>query len=354
MDLKRRVIWMAKKSRGKASIVFDVKACLNEIDRIGQSKKELRAEEKHGIHSLKQKSHSLSVCQNFVKWVRQHFDVKRVYQLTEEHYQEYMNHMEQLGTSAGHRQNIETGLRHLQKGMNARSERFRKEKVTFVPEKRVTPYKSQERPRNRSYTLSEYQAILDHVSPAVKEAVGLMREMGLRIKEAVNVRVEHFVSNREGWKLMIEKGSGVTKGGRFRETPVPKRFERELERMLAGKEPEECLVTIKYDSVRRAVNLACRKAGIIQDGRGCHGFRHAYARERVSELLAEKGIGEEGERMLQRVLSNREDHRRADYGIFLPKDRRLFNKVREVVNQVHSEIGHGEDRWALAEVYMKN
>ncbi len=80
--------------------------------------------------------------------------------------------------------------------------------------------------QNRSYIENEVQLIRDNCSDEVTKAIDLMREMGLRIKGAVNERVEHFVPNERGigWCLTIEKGTGITKGGRFRQVDVPQRL----------------------------------------------------------------------------------------------------------------------------------
>ncbi|MGG3451244.1 integrase domain-containing protein [Domibacillus aminovorans] len=342
------------KRRGKPSLAYQVKTCIEEIDKIGQSKRVLRKEEQHGIHSIEQKRHTLNACQNFAAWTKETYGIKQLFHLTEQHYKAYLDHLKMKGTGAGHRRNVETALRHLQKGLNARSERFGKGKVIFTPEKRLTAYKELKRAENRSYSDEEYKTIRNNVPDAVRQAVGLMRELGLRVKEAANVRVEHFVRNQDGWRLSIENGSGITKGGRFRETPVPKAFEPEMEGMLHGKDPEQKVLPIKADTIRRAVNLACKKADIVQDRRGCHGFRHAYARGRVETLMKDQGLNERGDRMLHRILTNRTERKQADYGMVSKEDKKLFKKVREVVNTVHSEIGHGKDRWDLAEVYMKN
>lgn len=180
-----------------------------------------------------------------------------------------------------------------------------------------------------------------------------MRGLGLRVKEAATIRVEHFKKEEQGWKVNIAKGTGITKGGRFRYLDVPKSFERELERMLYGKSPGEQLVSIKLDTIRQSVSKGLKKAGIVQKGRGCHGFRHAFARERVADLMKDRGLNEKGYTMLQRVLENRVEGKLANYGIFREEDKRLFEQVRQVINVVHGEIGHGNDRWDLAEVYMK-
>lgn len=337
---------------GKSSIVFDVKMCLKEVDFIGMSKRDFRAAGIVGIHSLKQKEHTLSASQNFVKWSRDQFGVMRIYELTVEHYKAYLNYLEQKGSSFGHRRNVETALRHLQVGLNARSLRFEKTNVTFVPEKRITP-STVSIVQDRSYSKEEYQRILEFIPITTKDAVRLMYEIGLRVKEAANVRAEHFININGNWQLHIEKGNGVTKGGRFRHLDIPNHFGTELERMLNGKTPNDQLVNIKVDTIRKSVSKGLKKAGIEQHNRGCHGFRHAFARNRLKILMTERKINR-GEEMLLRILENKGIGKVADYGIFSPNDKSLFVAVREVVDQVHSEIGHGKDRWDLAMVYMKD
>lgn len=339
-------------ARGKSSIVFDVKNAINEIDRIGQSKRDLRKTGQHGIHSLKQKKETISACQNFAKWVRKEHGVKRIYDLREEHYREYIADMKSRNLSNGHIMNVETALRHLQKGMNARSERFNRDKVVFIPKKRLISSEGL-KTQNRSYSDEEYLKILKHSSKHAQTGIKLMRHLGLRVREATNVEVQHFKQNGEKWVLKIENGSGITKGGRFREVPVPKHFEKDLVQVMKDKSKDDRLVPVKTDTLRKSVNRACKKANVVQAGRGTHGFRHLYSRERIDQLFKQKGIIDTGPNMLERILENRENGRKADYSIFTEKDKRLYLEVKQVVDQVHSELGHGKDRWDLAMVYMK-
>lgn len=342
-------------ARRKTSIVHQAKTAINELDKIGQAKKELKKTGEQGIHSLKQKKETLSAVQNYVKWTRNEFGVKSIYRLKEEHYMAYMGFLEGQGRSVGHRQNVETALRHLQKGMNVRSEKFGKEKHVFVPEKRLTDWREKKAPTNRSYSREEYQRILEKLPLNSRDAVMLCRELGLRVRESVRVEVQHFKPTDDGlgWQLVIEKGGGITKGGRFRQVPVPEHFRVNLERMLDGKAAHEKLVPVERDTVRRAVNGACKKAGVVQGGRGVHGFRHAYSRERLDQLFKERGIQEQAAQMVERIMSNRDQNRLANYGILSERDRTLFEEVKKVVDQVHGEIGHGKDRWDLAGIYMR-
>ncbi|GGD29676.1 tyrosine-type recombinase/integrase [Pontibacillus salipaludis] len=341
--------------RGKSSIVHQVKSALKEIDQIGLSKRTARINDSHGIHSIKQKDNTMSDCQNFVKWVKQQ-GVTKLYQLKEDHYRSYLDHLKKEKRSIGHQRNVETSLRHLQKAMNVRSSRFGREQVVWVPNKRITDWRELEPPKNRSYTVEEYKLIRENVPENSRRAVDLMRNLGLRVREACNVKKEHFEPSRngEGWQLNIKNGKGVTKGGRFRKTPIPKHFERQLQQMLKNKGPEDRLVTVSTDTVRRAVNEACRKASISQNGRGTHGFRHAYSRERLEELFVQRGIGREGPKMIARIMYNKEQGRNAWYGINTGHDKELYGQVKNCIDQVHSEIGHGKDRWDLASIYLKD
>lgn len=202
--------------RGSKSIVREVKESIQAIDKIGQSKREARRNGESGIHSKKQKENTMSDSQNFVKWCRAELGVKSIANLNEGHYRAYITHLNEKGVSRGHICNVETSLRLLQKVFEKRSERFEgslKKWKGFCPKKRMMSYKSGENVRNRSYTNQEMHKIREHCSPEVQKAVDLMQNLGLRVREAVNVRVEHFIQDPDGWRLKIIQGAGITKGG---------------------------------------------------------------------------------------------------------------------------------------------
>lgn len=340
--------------RGRTSIVREVKESLQAIDKIGESKREAMKVGTNGIHSKKQMANTMSDAQNFVKWCRSEHGVKSINELNEVHYVSYLSYLSEKEVSQGHRVNVETSLRLLEKGFKERSKRFEDNTPTlirFCPEKRLeTPLRGSDA-KNRSYTDAEMQLIREKCSDEVTKAVDLMREMGLRVKEAVNVRVEHFVPNDigTGWCLNIEKGTGITKGGRFRQVNVPQSLEQRLESWMANKSPEEQIVNVSYSTVRDGVNAACKRGGIEQAGRGCHGFRHAYARERMNQLMTS-----EQKQMISRVLANRKMGRVADYGILREHDKQLYTEAKKAMDQIHSELGHGKNRWVLAMRYMSD
>lgn len=337
--------------RGRTSIVREVKESLTAIDKIGQSKLEARKVGESGIHSTKQMVNTMSDCQNFVKWVRVEYGVKSIADLQEQHYINYIEYLREKGISKGHRMNVETSLRLLEKGFKKRLERFKDEPIYFfngfVPEKRLEKYLGAENVLNRAYRADEIQKIRDNVSFEVLKAVDLMTYLGLRVKEAANIRVEHFVKMENGWRLIIYKGTGITKGGRFREVPVPVIFENRLESLLKDKRANERLVKVSVSTIRDGVNVACKKAGINQDKRGCHGFRHVYARERASQLMSV-----EQKEMMQRILENRKIGRKVNYGILSLKDNQIYKESKQIMDKIHGELGHGKNRWELAMRYL--
>lgn len=337
--------------RGRTSIVREVKEALDAIDRIGHSKKLAREKGEHAIHSIKQKENTMSDAQNFVKWVRAEHGVKSIGSLDEGHYQKYMAYLDGKGLSKGHMRNVETSLRFLQEGFKTRSERFEEGSEHFkgfCPENRIVSYQINENIQNRAYTLQEINAIKKNCSNEVQKAVDLMYGLGLRVKEAANIQAGHFHKDEDGWRLQIVLGAGITKGGRFREIVISNAFNERLNSLLYGKACNERIIKVSPTTIRDGINVACKKAGIEQRNRGTHGFRHAYARNRADQLMTRSE-----RQMMDRILSNREIGRKADYGINAEKDKQLFANVREKINLIHSELGHGANRWELAMRYLK-
>lgn len=52
----------------------------------------------------------------------------------------------------------------------------------------------------------------------------------------------------------------------------------------------------------------------------------------------------EQKEMMERILENRLKNRKADYGILSAVQKQLYQETVVVINQVHSELGHGENR----------
>lgn len=240
--------------------------------------------------------------------------------------------------------------------MSIRSSRFGYEPTLFTPAARMTDWRELKKAEDRSYTQEEFERMLPYMSANVRDAVLLQRNLGLRVREACHVLVQHFLIRSDGtYELNIPEGEGkgITKGGRYRITRVPEHFTAEIQRLLKNKSAQDRLIPVKTSTVRKGVNRACKKAGIIQNGRGTHGFRHLYCRDRLLQLLAEESIESEGQVLLERIMSNRDQGRDADYGILTSRDKEVYRTLKAAIDQIHSEIGHGEDRWDLAERYLR-
>lgn len=111
--------------------------------------------------------------------------------------------------------NVETSLRLLEHGHKMAYKERESDFASFCTEKRLYVLERNESLQNRSYEHWEIDAIKENVSTEVSKAVDLMSQLGLRVKEAVNIRVEHFVAKNEGLQLiyLINKGLGLLKEG---------------------------------------------------------------------------------------------------------------------------------------------
>jgi len=338
-------------TRRKTNLTYQAEQAIKEINYIAESKRERRQSNEHGIHSYKQMKETISVVMNFVKWLKTE-KVKSIYNLTEREYKGYIQFKHDSDVLNGHLMNIETGLRHLEKGMAKVSEKLGRKPVKWTPEKRIISFKAREEPKDRSYTKDEIEAIISHCSHKVGIGITLSWKIGLRAKEVINLRVEHVDLEREELIFTEKTAKGVTKGGRYRLIPIPSDFVNVLTSIVTNKGIEELVLGLTNEStLRDGLSRACKKAGI--KSRGIHGFRHTYARNRLNDLLNEKGISEVGGKMMKRIFNNIAKGKKADYGIYTDKDRQIFHQVKQCIDIVHGELGHGKDRWDLAKVYMK-
>lgn len=70
-------------------------------------------------------------------------------------------------------------------------------------------------------------------------------------------------------------------------------------------------------------------------------------------MLEENQILKQGIAMLERIMANRDKGRKADYGILSNTDKKIYSQLKGAIDSIHEEIGHGEDRWDLAERYLR-
>lgn len=317
------------------SIINQVNMCIREIDMIGKSKREARKKGIKGIHSYKTKKECLKISRQFANWVRSERGIRNLYEITEQEYRDFL--ASKSHTSLDYRRSIETHLRLLQEGLNKRAERYNKPKTYFCPEKRLIPPRNRlEGVSDRSLSLKDINAIKANVSPNTRNAVELMHNMGFRISGAVSLKVSD---------VNFEKGvvSVIEKGGRYREVPIPKHFEKTLAEMIKGKEPNERLVNVTAGTVQNEVKNVCKKLGI--EYTGTHAFRHTYARNRVNELMTK-----EEKELFEKCLVRYAEGKRFDYGVH---DRKLYDSMKEKMDRVHAELGHGKNRFDLALRYMR-
>lgn len=337
-------------ARRKANLVYQAETAIKMINFIGESKRGFRANNQHGLHSYKQVRETISVVMNFVKWLKER-KVKSIYKLTEEDYIEYIKFKKDEGVLNGHLINIETALRHLDKGMNKVSESLDRKPVIWIPKTRMISSVKREDPRDRSYTNEEIQTILLHCSKNVQLGILLALNLGLRAKEVIYLKVDHVDLARFEIVFTEQSAKGVTKGGRYRIIPIPPSFIEILASLVKDKNEDDYVLGLKnQSSLRDGLSRACRKAGLVS--KGMHGFRHTYSRNRIHNLFIEKRIEEPGYKMLRRIFNNLSANRKADYGILSEKDKSLYKLVKNCIDIVHSELGHGRDRWDLAKVYM--
>jgi integrase len=131
-------------------------------------------------------------------------------------------------------------------------------------------------------------SIIEEVSakdPWVGMQLRLMKAFGLRIREAILMRVSY--SNAES-VLIVEEG---TKGGRTRVVPVRNEEQRSVLQdatELAKKSDRGALIP-PGKNLSQTLNRAyfiCRKFGIFKGGTGMtpHGLRFEYANDRYEEV----------------------------------------------------------------------
>ncbi|WP_344351020.1 hypothetical protein, partial [Catellatospora coxensis] len=105
------------------------------------------------------------------------------------------------------------------------------------------------------------------------------------------------------------------------------------------------VILIERDSIRKGNAEAFKRAGLTTEGRGLHGYRHAYARGRVNELMTKSE-----KQALDKALQRYGEGKRADYGVH---ERETYNSMKAKMDQIHSELGHGKNRFDLAFRYMQ-
>lgn len=168
-------------TRRKPNLKYQAEQAIKTINYIGQNKRKMRETDEDGIHSYKQMKETLSIVMNFIEWLKGQ-KMKTIYELNEQYYREYLQFKQSQGSLNGHLMNIETGLRHLEKGMKKISEKLRRTPIIWTPVVRVISFTQREEPKNRSYSEIEIREIINNCSHKVSLGIMLALKLGLRAK----------------------------------------------------------------------------------------------------------------------------------------------------------------------------
>ncbi|MFD2446698.1 integrase [Bacillus sp. CGMCC 1.16607] len=338
--------------RGKVGVTYEVDQALKKINRIGQGKRDSKAQgDKGNIHSLKQNNHDYKNCNEYGKWLRSERG-KGLYQANKTDYKDYIDYKASTGVSKGHLINIETSLRHLSKGMNKVSESRGKASKEWLPRERVISSNEREKPQDRSYSPREVQSIRDNL-PSGSKVHGnftVQNAFGLRLEESAKARVSNFETRGNTTYFVASVGNKITKGARPRETPCRPEYENQVRALISGRSSDS-YVGAKYNTARDAYRSAAAKGG-VSSYNGSHGYRHSYARAQLNDRLDQKGIGHSGRQVIDRMVANYEAGNRKDTG-FTKDEKALYNQVNAVIDSIHADLGHGKGRIDLVAVYMK-
>lgn len=320
------------------SIINDVNMSVRFADKIGQSKKGFRKNgDDHFIHSHAQKKKVLQVGKEFANFCRDNYNVKKLHDVTEEHYRHFLATKSE--TTLGHQRNVETALQQLQKGLQERAIEYNKEPTFFMTERIVPSAERAENVNDRSYTTEEIEKVKAGVSENSKVAIELMKNTGMRVSEACSVEVQNIDFERSVVSV-------VGKGGLYREIPLKNDFRGYLERLTENMDKHERLVK----TTAKTVSNDCKRVAVKQDIKnwsGTHGFRHSYARNEVERLMTQ-----DEKQMFERCIENYADGKRFDYAV-RTEQRELYDSMKEKMDEIHKNLGHGKNRFDLALRYMK-
>lgn len=236
----------------------------------------------------------------FSRWARAHFGLRLLKDATEEMGRAFLTSL-LLGSERGGRglsprtvRVYRAALKKLERGIlkcfGAR--------VKIVPDDFPLPPCRFVGRRAGSYDPEEVQAILAEVKTPESNVLRLQLLLGLRVSEAVRLRVADVDLAAPAVRV---KG----KGGLVRHIPAPPEALPLLRSLTQGHAPEEKLFpSVKPSDVQRELLRACKTLGI--PARGTHGFRHTYARMQHSTLLS-LGLSD---REARKEVSFRLGHRR--------------------------------------------
>jgi len=322
----------------RGSVLYQVDTCITQIDKIGFSKKEFRENNIKAIHSYKTKDEVRKISRQFVNFTRDKFDIKNLHELKQEHYEIFLE--SKNNTSLGYQRTIETHLNLLQEGLNKYSERNGIETNTFCPGERIIKSATRgENVSNRALDIKKIENIKAESSLNTSNAVELMHGFGLRVEEATTVRVTDIDFQAKSIDILFGKG------GRPRTIYFENKHIEKLEEMTKGKDLNDCLVPVSKTAVSNEIKKTANQLG-YKNYTGTHSFRHSYARERLDVLMTR-----EEKDLFEKQIKHYKDKKPFDYAIQKDKQE-LYNSMKSKIDQIHHELGHGNNRFDLALRYM--
>jgi integrase len=252
-----------------------------------------------GIFTWRAYRRYLDCCCRFSRWARAQFGLRFLKDVTEDMGRAFLKSLLEHAQD-GHGFSPRTvrlyraALRKLERGV---LKQFGA-RVKIVPDDfRLPPCRFVDR-RAGSYDQQEVRAILAEVRPPEGDVLKLQLLLGLRVSEAVRLRVADVDPAAPAVRV---KG----KGGLVRYVPAPPEALPLLRSLTQGRMPEQKLFpSVKPASVQRKLLQACQTLGI--PSRGTHGFRHTYARMQYSALVS-MGLSD---REARKEVSFRLGHRR--------------------------------------------
>jgi hypothetical protein len=158
-----------------ASLKNQVVNALKCIDGNGKKKREVRAanKEKTGPPLAHATSYYINIRRGivgFTEHAKQTTGVKNIWELTQDHTDSYLDHLQQKGSSIGYLIDIESYLAKFQTAAILFCKMIGKEPPYFFSKRRFSS-REREKPKNRSYTSEEIETLARAMSPDVRKAM---------------------------------------------------------------------------------------------------------------------------------------------------------------------------------------
>ena len=298
--------------RGRPSLAFQVDRAFRMIEAFGESKRVAKrtGEARRKIYAVSTRRTYLAQCVRFTEWAAERYGARWLVQFKPEWGQEYLEHLTARGRSGWYVQGIHKALLKLGVAVQVA---YGCEVVFVPPEMRLPRRRLADRQRRDAvgrlhYTDAELVRLLEYLEARAPLAAAVLKaqtQLGLRISEAVRLRLEALSESQGAWAVAVRG-----KGGKRRSIPLPEAYVEELRARATAAGAGNRLFPMSALDVQVAVHRACRRLSLVS--KGTHGVRHSYA---VALYRAERqrGAGDEEARRVVRVRLGHGEHR-ADIG----------------------------------------